>query len=146
MSTVKIATGALAAWLMAQAAHAGEVRVTLTGVEARGGQILAQLQTEGQFLGAEAAHRAGQPAPSQPGSVTFVFPDVAPGVYAFTAMHDANGDYKMQTLPSGMPAEGWAMSNGRALQGPATFAVVRFEVGAAPVTITEPIVYPPPAQ
>jgi uncharacterized protein (DUF2141 family) len=129
MSAIRVAAGALAIWLAAQAAQAGEVRVTLTGVEARGGQILAQLQTEGQFLGAEAAHRAGQPAPSQPGVVTFVFPDVAPGVYAFTAMHDANGDYKMETLPSGMPAEGWAMSNGRALQGPATFAVVRFEVG-----------------
>ncbi|MEJ0059936.1 MAG: DUF2141 domain-containing protein [Terricaulis sp.] len=133
--------------LFAGAADAGEVRVTLTGVEARGGQILAALQTEGQFLQGQGAYNQVAPSPAQPGAVVLVFPNVAPGEYALTAMHDEDGNYQMKMLESGMPAEGWAMSHGGALTGPPSFAVNKITVTDAPLSLREQIYYPyvPPA-
>jgi uncharacterized protein (DUF2141 family) len=133
---------ALALALTAGAAAAGEVRVTLTGVKAKPGQILATLQTEGQFMKGEGAYSALAPAPAADGSVTLVFPNVAPGAYAFSAMHDENGDYQMQREENGYPKEGWAMSKGAALRGPPTFAAVKIDVGATALTLTEPMIYP----
>jgi uncharacterized protein (DUF2141 family) len=130
------------------AASAQEVRVTLSGVEARSGKILASLQTETQFMQGRGAYGLQLDPPAQPGALTLVFTDVAPGEYALSVMHDENGDYRMQTLPSGMPAEGYAMSHGGSMMGPPTFAVAKFVVGAAPVSFTEAMYYPyvPPAQ
>jgi uncharacterized protein (DUF2141 family) len=136
------ASTALALAAFAAPAFAGEVRVTLTGVKAKPGQILASLQTEGQFMKPEAAYSTTRPAPAADGSVTIVFPYVAPGAYAFMAMHDENGDYQMQREESGRPKEGWAMSKGAAVRGAPTFAAVKIDVGATALTLTEPMVYP----
>jgi len=138
------AIAALALTAFTGAAFAGEVRVTLTGVKAKSGTILATLQTEAQFMKSRGAYNMMAPAPAADGSLTIVFPDVAPGAYAFSAMHDENGDYQMQREESGMPTEGWAMSKGAALTtaAPPTFAVVKVDVPAAGVTLTEPMFYP----
>jgi uncharacterized protein (DUF2141 family) len=125
----------------AGAAEAQEVRVTLTGVQARGGSILASLQSEAEFMQSRAAF--GEMVAATEGSITIVFRNVPPGEYALSAMHDENGDNQMQRHPDGMPMEGWALSNSAMLMGPPTFAVNKFTVGAAPVQITEAIHYPP---
>ncbi len=127
----------------ASATQAREVRVTLTGVEARGGMILASLQTEAQFMRAEGAY--GQVVAVTPGAVTLVFADVAPGEYALSVLHDENGDQRMQNQPNGMPAEGFALSNGAMLMGPPSWAVNKFTVGAAPVRLNERMTYMAPA-
>ena len=124
------------------AASAGEVRVTLTGVKAKPGVILATLQTETQFMKREGAYSALTQPPAADGSVTIVFENVAPGAYAFSAMHDENGDYLMQREDDGRPKEGWAMSKGSALRAPPTFAAVKIDVGASNLTLTEPMIYP----
>lgn len=123
-------------------AHAGEVRVTLEGVEARPGQVYAVLQSEAQFMQPAASYFDAKAAPSARGALTFVFPNVAPGDYVLSALHDEDSDQQMKRAPNGMPLEGWAMSNGRSLTGPPTFAVTKFTVGAAPVALTEPMTYP----
>lgn len=128
--------------LSAAPAFAEDVTVTLTGVEARGGQILASLQTEGEFMQHRGAYGVVTPAPAADGAVTVVFRDVAPGAYALSAMHDENGDYEMQMSENGRPSEGWAMSNAASLRARPTFDAVRFEVGAAPVALSEPMIYP----
>jgi uncharacterized protein (DUF2141 family) len=136
------ALSALAFAACTAVASAGEVRVTLTGVKAKPGQILATLQTEDQFMKGEGAYSAQATPPAADGSLTIVFPNVAPGAYAFSAMHDENGDYQMQREENGYPKEGWAMSKGAALRGPPAFAVVKIDVGADALTLTEPMVYP----
>lgn len=137
------ATAALAATLFAAPAFAGEVRVTLTGVKAKpGSQILATLQTEDQFMKAQGAYGAIVQPPAADGSVVVVFPNVAPGAYAFSAMHDENGDRQMQREENGRPKEGWAMSNGASLRAVPTFAGVKIDVGAANLALTEPMFYP----
>lgn len=133
---------ALALFALTAAAAAGEVRVTLTGVKAKPGAILATLQTEGQFMKGQGAYSAMAQAPAADGSVTIVFQNVAPGAYAFSAMHDENGDYQMQREDNGMPKEGWAMSKGATLRATPTFAGVKFDVAEANVALTEPMIYP----
>lgn len=136
------ALAAVAFMALAGAAQAGEVRVTLTGVKAKPGAILATLQTEAQFMKGQGAYSAIAQPPAADGSVTLVFQDVAPGAYAFSAMHDENGDYQMQREENGMPKEGWAMSKSAGLTAPPTFATVKIDVPAAGMTLTEPMIYP----
>lgn len=133
---------ALALTAFAGVASAGEVRVTLTGVKAKPGAILATLQTEAQFMKPQGAYSAMAQPPAADGSVTIVFADVAPGAYAFSAMHDENGDYQMQREENGMPKEGWAMSKGATLRDAPTFAAVKIDIPAAGLRLTEPMIYP----
>lgn len=136
------ALAALALAILPAAAMAETVTVTLTGVEARGGQILATLQTEGDFMQPRGTAHAAIQAPAQPGAVTIVFENVPAGAYAFSAFHDANGDYQMQREANGSPQEGWAMTNGTSLRATPTFAQVSFNVAAEAVSLSEPMIYP----
>lgn len=136
------ALSALALAAFTGAAFAGDVRVTLTGVKAKPGAILATLQTEAQFMKGQGAYGAIAQPPAADGSVTVVFTNVAPGAYAFSAMHDENGDYQMQREENGMPKEGWAMSKSATLRDVPTFAGVKIDVPAAGMTLTEPMIYP----
>lgn len=142
MSRARWAAGAamvVAMAALAGAAEAAEVRVTLHGVEARGGQILIALQNEQSFMQPRSEY--GKAETAQPGTMTFVFEDVAPGEYALSAVHDANSNQSMDMAPEGMPAEGFAMSNGSTLTGPPSFGQVKFTVGAEAVTLTENMMY-----
>lgn len=137
----KIASlAAVASLALAVPAFAGDVTVTLTGVQARGGVLLAALQTQGQFMQAAGAYgeRITDPAT---GAVRVTFRDVAPGDYALMVLHDEDGDGQMKTSGS-MPAEGWAMLNGDTLRAAPTFDQVRFNVPAAGTSLTVPMSYP----
>ena len=126
--------------LSAAPALAQDVTVTLTGVEARGGQVSGVLNTEATFMrGADyTATAAGDAA----GTVTLTFHDVAPGDYALMVMHDANGNGSFDMSPSGMPDEGFAFSNkGRPLMGMPTFRGLKFTVTAEGAALTEPMFY-----
>ena len=133
---------AIALVSFARPASAEQVRVTITGVEARGGEILASLQTEDEFMQPRGHYGVIVPAPTANGDVVIEFNDVAPGTYSFSAMHDVNGDRQMQRQENGRPLEGWAMHNGASLRARPEFGQVSFTVGAAPVTLTEPMIYP----
>lgn len=126
---------------LASPAAAEDVRVTLTGVQARGGAILASLQTEADFMQPRGSYSAVIQAPAA-GDVVIVFEDVAPGAYAFSAMHDENGDYQMQREENGRPLEGWAMHNGASLRARPTFEQVKIDVSANGLTLTEAMIYP----
>ena len=73
--------------------------------------------------------------------VTVTFTDVEPGEYAFMAYHDENADGRMQMSPTGMPAEGWALSNSEQLMGPPTFDALKFTVPAEGATVRTPLIY-----
>jgi uncharacterized protein (DUF2141 family) len=140
MKAVAISLAAtVAALLTAGAAQAGDVTVTLTGVQARGGQVLVALQSRDQFMQAGGfSHRIEAPAA---GTVTITFSDVPAGDYALSAFHDENADSQMQSSAIGIPVEGWAMSNGDALMGPPTFDLVRVSIPADGGAITEAMHY-----
>ena len=135
-----LSLAAVAALSLAAPAMAEDVTITLTGVEARGGVLLASLQTRGEFMQASSAHadRVERPAA---GTLRLTFHDVAPGDYALTVLHDEDADGRMK-LNGYMPAEGWAMINGDTLRAAPTFDHVKFTVTASGADISVPMSYP----
>jgi uncharacterized protein (DUF2141 family) len=134
-------TGAvLAAALLAAAstAQAGDVTVELTGAQARPGKVYSTLSTR-ETMFREGGRNVTSDAAD--GTVTVTFSDVPPGDYAFMAFHDENEDQRMGMSPTGMPSEGWALSNGDQLMGPPTFEVLKFAVPAEGTTIQVPLNY-----
>ena len=135
-----LSLAAVAALSLAAPALAEDVTVTLTGVQARGGVLLATLQTQGQFMQPAGAYGERIAGPAA-GVVRVRFRDVAPGDYALMVLHDEDSDGQMK-LNGYMPAEGWAMVNGDALRGPPTFDLVKFTVSASGADISVPMTYP----
>lgn len=134
-----IGAAVLAASLaIAAQAAAGDLTVQLTGVQARPGKVYSTLSTR-ETLFREGGRTAVSDAAD--GVVTVTFSDVAPGDYAFMAYHDENEDGRMQMSPTGMPAEGWALSNSEQLMGPPTFDVMKFTVPAEGATVSTPLIY-----
>lgn len=133
---------AVAATLIAAPAFAGDVNVTITGVQARGGDLLAALQTQDQFMQPAGAY--GERIQNPPaGSVRVTLHDVAPGDYSLSVLHDADGDHTMKMEANGRPAEGWAMLNGETLRARPTFDQVKFTVPASgDVNLTVAMEYP----
>lgn len=121
------------------AATAEDVKVTLTGVRA-GGEVLVALQTKDEFLMPKGTY--GVKAPAVPGTMTLTLEDVKPGAYSLSVLHDQDGDKMMKMGPDGRPQEGRAMKNGSQLRSGPTWDTVSFAVGGAPVSITEPMMYP----
>lgn len=135
-----LSLAAVAALSLAAPAMAGDVTVTLTGVQARGGVLLAALQTLGQFMQPAGAYgeRVADPAT---GVVRVTFRNVAAGDYALMVLHDEDGDGQMK-MDGYMPGEGWAMINGDALRGPPAFDQVKFSVAASGAALSVPMSYP----
>lgn len=133
MRTLLLALAALAA--TAGASQAETVVITLNGVEARPGKIIAALNTREQFLRTGPAHEAVVEPVA--GGVTLTFENVEPGEYALMVMHDidANGQFDFGV-------DGWAFSNSaRPMTGPPAFDDHKFVVADAPVTLTESLRY-----
>lgn len=121
-------------------AVANDVTITLTGVQPRGGVLLTSLQTRDEFMQPRATHGEMVRDP-RAGLTRVTFRNVAPGDYAFSALHDADGDGQMK-MDGAMPAEGWAMVNGDSLHGVPTFDQVSFTVPASgEVALTVPMSY-----
>jgi uncharacterized protein (DUF2141 family) len=135
-----LSLAAVAALSFAAPAMAEDVSVTLTGVQARGGVLLAALQTRGQFMQSAGAHGESVERPSA-GTLRLTFHDVAPGDYALMVLHDEDADGQMK-MNGYMPGEGWAMLNAEALRGPPTFDLVKFTVTAGGADISVPMAYP----
>ncbi len=124
---------------IAAPALAEDVTVTLTGVQARGGQLLAALQTHDQFLQPAGAYGEIVRNPAA-GTLTLTFRDVRPGEYSLSVLHDVDGDERMK-LEGGMPAEGWAMVHGDTLRAAPTWDQVKFSVPATGAQLTVPMQY-----
>jgi uncharacterized protein (DUF2141 family) len=121
-------------------AMAEDVTVTLTGVQARGGVILAALQTEAQFMQPAGTYGERITDPAS-GAVRVTFRNVAAGDYALMVLHDEDSDGQMK-LNGYMPAEGWAMVNGDTLRATPTFDQVKFTVAASGADLSVPMSYP----
>lgn len=131
---------AMAGLLMAGTAAAGEVTVELRGVQARGGILLASLQTREQFMKPVSAFGASVDSP-QAGVLRLTIAGVAPGEYALSVLHDVDGDKTMDVSPQFIPTEGWAMVNGETLRGPPTFDQVKVTVPASGANLAAQVIY-----
>lgn len=140
---MKVLAGVLAAALVgiAAPAFAGDVTVTLTGVQAKGGQMLVSLQSRDQFM-QPTATRGAKAQVTASGDMVLTIPDVPPGDYAVMVLHDENSDFQMEREPNGKPKEGWAMSGTFPGGRKPTFDEVKVSVPAEGASLTEAMVYP----
>jgi uncharacterized protein (DUF2141 family) len=88
-------------------ASATDVRVQVTGVDDRGGDMRVQVCTPETFLKV-CPYRAKVPA--TPGTTDVIVKDVPPGTYAVIAHHDINRDGKVNQTLLGVPEEGVGFS------------------------------------
>jgi hypothetical protein len=115
-------------------------RSNSTACRRGGGTLYASLQKRDEFMKQGAGHGAKAIAPKA-GVLRLTLPDVAPGEYALSVMHDANDDRQLNMSPQFIPLEGWAMSNGDALMGPPTFDLVKVTVPASGGTVRATVQY-----
>lgn len=104
-----IAIGVLAAMAVASPALAGDVTVSVSGVQPNNGEVWAVLQKNAQFAKAQGAYRMKVPATAD--TVQVVFRNVAPGSYAAAAVQDTNKDGKIALNATGA-TEPWGLSGG----------------------------------
>ncbi len=113
---------------LAAPAQADEVTITLQGVKKNAGSIVLCLWAkEDGFPDCEsgkAVKRIVVPANAK----TARFENVAPGSYAVSAFHDANGNVKLDSNFLGLPLEAVGMSNNPKLNGPPRFKPARFSL------------------
>lgn len=122
-------------------ALAGDVTLTIEGVQARGGKLLVGLQTRDQFLKPAGSHGEIIDGP-RAGTHTVTLRNVPAGDYSVSILHDADGDGQMK-MQGGMPAEGWTMLNAQSLRAAPTFDQVDFAVPATgAVNLRASMIYP----
>lgn len=140
-----IAIGALAAAALASPAVAGDVTVTVSGVQPNGGPVLAVLQRANQFAKAQGAYRMKVEPTAD--TVTVVFKNVKAGTYAAAVTQDTNADGTV-TIGATGPTEPFGFSGtpqtGAPKFGPASQRVTRTG-GTMTVALTPPTPAPSPA-
>jgi uncharacterized protein (DUF2141 family) len=104
--------GTLPVSLPTAAAAAKDLRVLVSGIQSDQGEIACLLFKEEAGFPVEAErafNRVNYPAVE--GMLTCTFPDVAPGRYAVSVIHDENGNAKVDTTFLGFSKEPWGVTN-----------------------------------
>ena len=115
---------------IAPLAHAADLTIRVDNVRSVGGQLMVALYDGAATFLKQPARSQGVPA--EAGSTTVVFRDLAPGRYAITVYHDANGNGKMDSNMMGTPVEAYAFGNdAQGRMGPPSFDDAALAVPAA---------------
>lgn len=137
-----LAIGALAAAALASPAVAGDVTVSVSGVQPNGGPVLAVLQRSGQFAKAQGAYRMKVQPTAE--TVQVVFKNVTAGTYAAAVSQDTNNDGTVTIGKTG-PTEPYGFSGspqtGVPKFGPASQRVTRTG-GTMSVSLAQPAAAP----
>ena len=106
----------------------------MQGVAAAQGQVTALLYASDEgFPAKEAKAKQRVSVPASVGTVSLRFEHVAPGAYAVTVYHDANGNGKLDSNWLGIPKEPVAVSNNaKGRMGPPKFKDAKFTVESGP--------------
>ncbi|MEM9361814.1 MAG: DUF2141 domain-containing protein [Bacteroidota bacterium] len=110
----------------AQETNGIDITVTIDNVLNDNGKIMASLHTEDTFMKGPGIQNLESTI--QEGKAVFVFKNVAPGVYAVMALHDANENRRMDYEANGMPKESYGMSGNDMSFGPPNFVDAKFDV------------------
>lgn len=112
------------------APESGTLTILVQGVASAQGQVTALLYaSDDGFPAKEAKAKQRVSVPASVGSVRLRFEHVAPGTYAVTVYHDANGNGKLDSNWIGIPKEPVAVSNNaKGRMGPPKFKDAKFSV------------------
>ena len=128
--------------LMATAADAADLTVVINGIRNSNGAVAAGIfNSEGSFPKAQQAFGSFR-LRAPPTTASFTVRNLPPGKYAVTAFHDENDNGKLDADPTGLPTEGYGVSNdARELLAPPQFAKASFDIGNQDKTITVTLGY-----
>ncbi len=125
----------LAAVLLAPAARAATVRVTVTGIRNDHGHVVVAICTRAEFLHPSCAYNAR--AAAHPGQLTLSITGVPAGTYAAQAFHDENDNGTIDRNFLGLPEEGMGFSHDAPMHfGPPQFDIAAFTLGTADAVLS----------
>jgi len=140
MKRLAAAAAVLLATTAFTVAQAGEIDLTLNGVQPKGGKILVSVQSREQYM-LRAQTSGAVVDGSASGQMKIKLPDVPAGDYAVSVLHDADGNFDMTMDASGKIAEGWSTVNAASLRAKPTFDQVKVSVNGD-TAVTETMIYP----
>ncbi|MDC6365122.1 MULTISPECIES: DUF2141 domain-containing protein [Flavobacteriaceae] len=111
---------------LAQETTGINIQVTIDKITSDTGQVLISLHTADTFMKGPGIQNLKSTIEN--GKVSLTFENVAPGDYAVMAMHDANGNNRMDYEINGMPKESYGMSGNDMSFGPPAFNDAKFTV------------------
>ncbi|NNE31961.1 MAG: DUF2141 domain-containing protein [Winogradskyella sp.] len=92
------------------------ITVTIDNVKNNNGKVIVSLHTEDTFM--KNAGIMNAESEIKDGKVVITFNNVEPGEYAVMALHDENGNQRMDFQENGMPLESYGISNNIMSFGP----------------------------
>ena len=98
------------------------------------GHVLSALHNEDTFMKAEGLETSHVKA--EAGELILTFENLQPGDYAFSVLHDANDNNRMDFATNGMPTEDYAMSGESLPMGPPTFSDAKFTIEKEDMQLT----------
>ncbi len=123
-------------------ANAADLTVKLIGAHNGNGSVSAAIYSSKASFPKEGQQYAAFRIKAEAGSANVTFRDLPPGDYAVTAFHDENNDGKLDRDATGIPTEGYGVSNdARELLSPPFWDKATFAIGADNKTITVKIEY-----
>ncbi len=125
----------LLAFIMTEAAQAGDVTVKINMVESAEGSVRVSICSADEFLMDNCMYESSEKA--MMGEVFVKFRNVAPGTYGIQAFHDIDNSGVFQKKLFVLPAESYGFSNNpRIVSSAPTFMETMVTVGMEPVTFT----------
>ena len=102
------------------------ITVTIDNVKNDTGKVTMSLHTSETFMKGNGVMNAETEI--KEGKVTITFENVQPGEYAIMALHDENGNERMDFRENGMPLESYGTSNNVMAFGPPIYDDAKFNV------------------
>lgn len=127
--TKTFAAALIAALMVAPAATAGTLTITLEDIKKTQGSISLGVFDEAGYESGQAVNGANITVDQATETVTIE--GLEPGFYGIKMYHDVDGNGEMNANPFGMPTEPYAFSNNaKGRFGPAKWDAAKFEVTA----------------
>jgi uncharacterized protein (DUF2141 family) len=124
------------------AASAADLTVTISGARNANGAIAAGIFNNESGFPKPAAAVVAYRTKATNGPVSFTVHDLPPGRYAVTSYHDENDNGKLDADQTGLPTEGYGVSNkAREVLSPPQWSKASFELGEQGKTIAVTIEY-----
>ena len=140
---IRTAVVAFASYLSLQTmANAADLTINIKGARDANGSVVAAIYSSKSSFPKEGQQYAAFRTKATTGGASVTFHNLPPGDYAVTAFHDANNDGKLDRDATGIPTEGYGVSNdARELLSPPYWDKASFPLGGESKTITVTIEY-----
>ena len=121
---------------LATPARAADLTLRIEGASSASGKLMVAVFDDAKEF-PRGKFKTAQVAPAATGAVTLVFKDLAPGRYALSAYHDANGNQKLDANMVGLPTEAYGFSrDARGSFGPPAFDEAAITLGDQPLQLS----------